>query len=73
MWVYDSPIGRISIVPLRNGKYGLLFDNEIWEMCDTPQQQADNVVQHVTGCSAWDTLCGTIKDVPHDLSEWEQT
>lgn len=73
MWTYNSPIGRLAIVPLSNGKYGLLFDGEIWETCDTPQAQADNVLQHVTGCNSWDDIAGTVNDVPRDLSEWDLT
>ncbi len=73
MWVYDSPIGELSIVPLSNGKYGLLFGSDIWEACDTPQAQADNVLQHVTGCPEWDSLAGLVDGVPDDLSGWEVT
>ena len=71
MWVYHSPIGDIFIKAPPDGKYGMLYDGVVWESCDTPQAQADNVYTHCTNCWDWDKLNGKVANVPHDLSEWE--
>ena len=71
MWVYHSPIGNIFIKQLSDGTYGMEYNGTIWESAKTPQIEADNVFCHVTGCSEWDSLDGTILDTPTDLSEWE--
>lgn len=72
MWLYRSPIGPIYIVPLANRRYGMLYNNTVWESCSSPAQEADNVYMQVTGCPDWDSLNTTFVDVPHDLSEWER-
>ncbi len=72
MWVYRSPIGNLYIRRLSNGRYGLIYDDMVWESCDTPQAEANNVYMHVTGCDKWDDLDGEIDDEPTDLSEWER-
>ena len=69
MWFYDSPIGRLYIVELPGGRYGFKYHGQIWESCDTPQQEADNVYCHVTNCPDWDCLEGVVEP-PRDLSEW---
>ncbi len=71
MWVYHSPIGNLYIKRLHNERYGLVYNNTVWESCHSPQAEADNVYSHVTGCYDWDRLDGQISDVPADLSEWE--
>lgn len=68
MWVYHSSIGDLFIVPLPNGTYGFKHDGTVWEACDSPQAEADNVYCHVTGCDDWDSCS---EDGPTDLSEWE--
>lgn len=70
MWVFHSPIGDLKIKRMPDGTYGLEYRGIIWECCNTPQQEADNVYQQCTGCSDWDLYSGSA-DVPHDLSEWE--
>mgnify|MGYP007121849932 CR=1 FL=1 len=72
MWKYESPIGPLYIKRLNNSRYGLLFNNIIWESSHSPQAEADNVYMHCTGCSTWDMLDGQVFDVPTDLSEWER-
>lgn len=72
MWIYHSPIGDLCIKRLPNGRYGLLYQDTIWESSITPQAEADNVYTHTTGCWDWDQLDGNIDDVPIDLSEWEK-
>lgn len=73
MWVYRSPIGDLYIKELPNGLFGLEYDGVIWEACDTPQAEADNVYMQCTGCSCWDLFeVPLLNDVPHDLSEWEE-
>lgn len=71
MWKYESPIGPLYIKRLEDGRYGLLFNNIIWESCHSPQAEVDNVYMHCTGCIAWDMLDGKVFNVPTDLSEWE--
>lgn len=43
MWVYNSPIGPLYIVPTDDGQFGLLYNGIIWEACPAPQIEADNV------------------------------
>ena len=71
MWLYRSPIGPIFIVRLSNGRYGMMYNNTVWESCSTPQEEADNVYMQVTGCYKWDCFNAPMYDVPYDLSEWE--
>ncbi len=68
-WLYKSKIGNLYIVPLKNGTFGLMHNNIIWESSYTPEDEAENVRAHVTGCDAWDSLDGKV-DPPSDLSEW---
>ena len=72
MWVYHSPIGPFVIKRLQNGKYGLLYADEIWGQWSPPQAAADDVYTHTTGCYDWDKLDCQIEDVPTDLLEWER-
>ncbi|GHU42330.1 hypothetical protein FACS1894111_06090 [Clostridia bacterium] len=73
MWYYDSPVGRISIVQTPKGLYGMKHNGVIWETCDTPQAEADNVFQQFTGCPAWDVYQLSNEEmlhVPQNLDEW---
>lgn len=72
MWKYESPIGTLFIKRLPSGLYGLVYDGTVWEVCDTPQAEADNVYMHCTRCYDWDRLDGQVPDAPTDLSEWER-
>lgn len=72
MWVYKSPIGRIYIKQLPDGRFGMVYEETVWESCSTPQDQADNVYMQVTGCAKWDMYDATNVLVPSDLSEWER-
>lgn len=71
MWKYKSPIGVLYIRRLSNGRYGLIYNDIVWESCSTPQAEADNVYMQCTGCSDWDMLNISSSDIPSDLSEWE--
>ncbi len=71
MWKYESPIGPLYIKRLPDGLYGLVYNSTVWEACDTPQAEADNVYMHCTGCYDWDRLDGQVPDAPTDLSEWD--
>lgn len=71
MWLYKSPIGNIYIKRLSDGRYGMVFDGEVWESCDTPQEEASNVYMQCTNCAQWDMHDTTNCVVPTDLSEWE--
>ena len=68
MWVYHSSIGDLYIVSLPDGTYGFKHAGTVWEACDSPQAEANNVYCHVTGCDYWDSCP---EDGPTDLSEWE--
>ena len=72
MWRYDSPIGPLYIKQLPNKRFGLVYNDIVWESCNTPQAEADNVFMQCTGCYAWDMLDVSTIDVPCGLSEWEQ-
>lgn len=50
MWIYRSPVGILKIVRQTDGTFGLCHNETVWEACDTPQAEADNVFCHVTGC-----------------------
>ena len=43
MWRYISPIGPLYIVELKNGQFGFLYNETIWETCVSPEIQADNI------------------------------
>ncbi len=72
MWRYKSPIGNIYIKRLSDGSYGMEHNGTVWEACDTPETEADNVYMQCTGCSDWDSLDTRKINVPRDLSEWEK-
>lgn len=72
MWKYESPIGNIYIQKLPDGLFGMVFNNVVWEACDTAQTEADNIFMQCTGCSQWDMCDTSHAMVPHDLSEWEK-
>lgn len=72
MWKYDSPIGAFYIKQLSSGLYGLIYNGTVWEACNTPQAEADNVLMQCTNCSEWDMLDISNVSVPNDLSEWEK-
>ena len=69
-WRYKSAIGYLYIVPLKDGRFGFVYDDVVWESSDTPQIEADNVACFCTGCFMWDILDCKV-DYPSDLSEWE--
>lgn len=66
MWIYRSPVGILKIVRQPDGTFGLCHNETVWEACDTPQAEADNVFSHVTGCDEWDSCPDA---GPSDLSE----
>ncbi len=72
MWIYQSPIGEIYIKQLSNGRYGMVFDGEVYDSCQTAQAMAGNIAAQCTGCSAWDLYDITDLTIPTDLSEWER-
>jgi hypothetical protein len=71
MWYYDSPVGRISIIPLENGQYGTKHNGVVWEQADNPQALADNVFCQCTACDEWDD-CELPDNAPSSLSEWRR-
>ncbi len=72
MWKYESPIGSLYIKELENKRYGFFYNENLIESSDSPQAEANNVYMHCTGLFEWDSLDGTVFDVPNDLSEWEK-
>ena len=71
MLKYNSPIGPMYIQKLNDGRYGLVYDDTVWESSHSPQAEADNVYTQCTGCSDWDMFDTSNIDIPSDLSEWE--
>ena len=69
-WKYHSPIGTLYIIELNDGTFGFEYNGVIWETCDTPEAEADNIFLHVTACQAWDSLQPSPSD-PSDLTEWD--
>ena len=72
-WFYQSPVGLLLIRQLRNGDYGLFFEDELCGQYDDPWAAADDVYSKVTGCSDWDLSAVPYVDIPTDLGEWTQT
>lgn len=72
MWVYKSPIGPIYIAQLSDGRYGMIYNNTVWESSISPEAEADNVYMQVTGCSEWDLFNSAGYFVPQSLDEWER-
>lgn len=72
MWKYNSPIGPFFIKQVPGGRYGLIFNDTVWESSHTPQAEANNFYMQCTGCSDWDMYDTSNIIVPADLSEWEQ-
>ena len=72
IWYYKSPIGNIYIKRLPDGRYGMIYNKTVWESCDSPQAEADNVYMQCTGCSDWDMYDTSNIIVPTDLSEWKK-
>jgi hypothetical protein len=56
---YDSSIG----------KYKLIIDDEWYGSYQSVVAAADDVYCHVTGCTEWDILDGSI-DSPTDIYQW---
>lgn len=67
MWIYRSPIGPLYIIRQSDSSYGFMYRGIVWESSPTPQIEADNVYCRATGC----VEVSDLKDLPHDLSEWE--
>ncbi|WP_338754237.1 hypothetical protein [Bacillus sp. FJAT-52991] len=73
MFFYKSPIGTFKIgIDKRVGKYALVINDVIYGHYPNTLSAADDVYMHVTGCYEWDSLDGTIEDVPTDIYEWEK-
>lgn len=70
LWLYRSPIGNIYIQQLSDGRFGMLYNNVVWESCNSPQAEADNIYMQCTGCYEWDSFDGSNINIPTDLSEW---
>lgn len=70
MWYYNSPIGIMKIQFCENQRYTLEINEEIYGSYHSSQAAADDVYNHVTGCYEWDSLDGTISDVPSGINEW---
>ena len=68
MWYYETSIGVLKIVKTSYG-YGFLFgdDPTDWTGGPTPNAVADDVYNHATGYTWWDS---SGIEALHDLSEW---
>ena len=57
MWFYRSSIGLLKIIVGQDEKYYFLFgeDPTLWtEGYEDPEEVAEAIQQHATGCPAWD-------------------
>lgn len=70
MWCYNSPIGVIKILLRFDNRYVIEINEEIYGSYPSPQSAADDVYNHATGCYEWDSLDGSIFDVPSEIDEW---
>lgn len=70
MWYYHSPIGLMKISRTNSGRFILEILDEQFSY-SSPQAAASDVYCHVTGCYEWDSLDGSVSDVPSDIRYWE--
>ena len=68
MWYFRTPVGVLKIVKTSYG-YGFRFSDDPteWTGHRDPRTLADDVFNHATGCTEWDS---SGIDGPQDLSEW---
>ncbi|RKD23126.1 hypothetical protein BEP19_12970 [Ammoniphilus oxalaticus] len=57
----------------RNNWFVLSIRNMICRTYTNPIDAADAVYLHVSGCSEWDDLKGTILNSPVDIFDWENS
>jgi hypothetical protein len=71
MWVYNSPVGRMTIFRNRRGNFSLQISDEVYGFYTSAAAAADDVYTRSTGCTEWDLL-KSVDDtmIPMDLSEW---
>ncbi|RDY30321.1 hypothetical protein [Lachnotalea glycerini] len=71
MYYYNSPVGKMSIYQNSSGKYLLNICDIVYGHYVNAVAAADDVYMHVTGCYDWDSLDGSIEDVPTNIKEWD--
>lgn len=75
MYVYDSPIGRMTIREFATaGHFVLSIEglNDIPTIATDPHKLADLVSAFALCIPDWDDLAGKVKDVPQILSQWDR-
>ncbi len=70
MWYYHSPIGVMKIFQSNSGRFILEILGERF-FYHSPQAAADDVYCHTTGCYEWDSLDGSVLDVPSGIRDWD--
>lgn len=74
MWIYDSPIGRITIVyDSRTNRFLLVFGNTVYGSYYSAMAAADDVYTFSTGNFDWDQHMIDLEyqlSTPSDISEW---
>ena len=73
MWIFQSPIGKMTIrfVPSAE-KYILIINDSIYGHYISAVAAADDVYTFSTGCYDWDRLASNAVTLqtPVDISEW---
>lgn len=72
MYKYNSPIGQIEIIYDRNtNTYLLAFDKAVCGRYVFVEEAVNDVFTFNTNNDDWDSLIGTISNVPKSISDWE--
>ncbi|KAF5044731.1 hypothetical protein DSECCO2_488700 [anaerobic digester metagenome] len=75
MWIYQSPIGTISIALNKNGRFSIIINETTYGSYLSAVAAADDVYTFSTDCFEWDKHCADIEyqlHVPTDIHEWER-
>ena len=73
---YKSPIGDFMIKPLKDGRWGLWFENEYLNAYRKPEYAAEDVRNRSTGSHEWDDKKRNSineADIPFNIFEWKES
>ena len=70
MWIYQSPIGDMTIEEQPTGGYVLLFGGYAWGPWFSPEDVAEDVANFSCGIYEWDTLEDWVMNPPESLEDW---
>jgi hypothetical protein len=74
-WIYESPIGTLSIESNPDKTYSIIISGENYGGYQSAFDAADDVYSFATGCPEWDLLIlndDIILDVPEELDGWKR-